>query len=84
MEQLVNDENFDFSLFKDMRLGKEGRVLEFRAEAYNTFNNFNPGNPNASLSLNFASGANTNANFGTITTATGRARHMVLALKYRF
>ncbi len=65
-------ERFDFTLFKDIRLGKESRVLELRAEAYNVFNHFNPGNPNTALTLNYANGANTNAAFGTITTASVR------------
>jgi hypothetical protein len=78
-------ENFDFTLFKNFRLSKEkNRTLEFRAEAYNVFNHFNPGNPNTSLTLNYATGANTNAAFGTITTATLPARHMALAVKFRF
>jgi hypothetical protein len=78
-------ENFDFTMFKDIRLGKEGRrTLELRAEAYNVFNHFNPGNPNTSLTLNYSNGANTNANFGSITTAIGQARHMALAAKFRF
>jgi hypothetical protein len=76
-------ENFDFSLLKGMRLG-ESRVLEFRAEAYNVFNHFNPGNPNTNLQLNYSNGANTNANFGTITTGVGYARRMALGLKFRF
>ena len=77
--------NFDFSLMKDVRLGTDGkRTLEFRAEAYNVLNHFNPGNPNTSLSLNYSNGANTNANFGSITTAVGQARHMSLAVKFRF
>jgi hypothetical protein len=59
-------------------------ILEFRAEAYNVFNHFNPGNPNTSLTLNYANGANTNANFGTITSAVGQARRMALAVKFRF
>ena len=78
-------ENFDFSLLKDVRLGKENnRMLEFRIEAYNVLNHFNPGNPNTSLTLNYTTGANTNANFGSITTAIGQARHIALAAKYRF
>jgi hypothetical protein len=77
--------NFDFSLMKDARLGREGnRILEFRAEAFNVLNHFNPGNPNTSLTLNYTSGANTNANFGTITTAVGTARHLALSVKFRF
>jgi hypothetical protein len=78
-------ENFDFTMLKDMRLGKEGkRVLEFRAEAYNVLNHWNRGNPNTSLTLNYSNGANTNANFGSITGTVGQARHMALAAKIRF
>ena len=77
--------NFDFSLLKDIRLSKEGRfTLQFKAEAFNVLNHFNPANPNTSLTLNFASGVNTNANFGSITGAVGQARHVALSLKLRF
>jgi hypothetical protein len=50
----------------------------------NVLNHFNPGNPNTSLTLNYSSGANTNANFGSITAAVGQARHMALSMKFRF
>ena len=77
--------NFDFTMFKDIRLGNDGkRLLELRAEAYNVFNHFNPANPNTSLTLNYSNGANTNANFGTITGALLQARHMALGVKFRF
>ncbi len=77
--------NFDFSLLKTVNVGREGkRTLEFRAEAFNVLNHFNPGNPNTSLTLAYSSGANTNAAFGTITTAVGQARHLALAAKFRF
>jgi hypothetical protein len=78
-------ENFDFSLLKDFSLRQDGRVmLQFKAEAFNALNHFNPGNPNTSLTLNFSNGANTNANFGTITGAVGQARRMALSAKLRF
>jgi hypothetical protein len=78
-------EGFDFSMLKDIKLGKENnRILELRAEAYNVFNHFNPGNPNTTLNLNYSNGANTNANFGSITAAVGQARHLALAAKFRF
>ena len=78
-------ENFDFSMLKDIRLGKrEKRILELRGEFYNVLNHFNPGNPNTSLTLNYSNGANTNANFGTISSAVGQARHIALAAKIRF
>ena len=66
-------------------MGKEGKwLMELRAEAYNVLNHFNPGNPNTSLTLNYSNGANANANFGTITSATGQARHMARCAKFRF
>jgi hypothetical protein len=45
-------------------------------------NHFNSGNPNTTLNLNYSKGANTNANFGSITTAIGQSRHMALAVKF--
>ena len=51
---------------------------------FNTFNHFNPSNPNTSLTYNFATGAQTNANFGAITTAQNQSRRSVLSLKFRF
>ena len=77
-------ENWDLSLYKEFRLGKETRVLQFRIEMFNTFNHFNPSNPNTSLTYNFATGAQTNANFGAITTAQNQSRRSVLSLKFRF
>ena len=76
-------ENMDLSLFKVFRI-TEGKSLEFRAEAFNAFNHFNPSNPNTTLMLNYASGVNTNANFGVITTAQNQARHMVVSVRVRF
>ena len=55
------------SIYKQFGLGKEGRVLEFRAEVFNMLNHFNPANPNSTLSIKYATGANNKANFGTIT-----------------
>ena len=77
-------ENWDLSLFKEFRLGRESRVMQFRVEAFNAFNHFNPGNPNLSLSYNFVSGAQTNANFGSITSAQNSPRKMSLSLRFRF
>ena len=77
-------ESADLSVYKQFRLGKESRVLIFRAESFNALNHFNPGNPNTSLTLNYATGANTNANFGSITGVQGRARRMAFSLKLRF
>jgi hypothetical protein len=77
--------NWDLSVFKEFALGADrARALQFRAETFNTFNHFNPGNPNTSLTYNFQSGAQTNANFGTITTAQNPGRKAVLSLRLRF
>ena len=77
--------NFDFSLAKEFRIGKEGnRILEFRTEAFNTFNHFNPNNPNTSLVYNFATGAQTNASFGTIGGAQVQSRRVILSARFKF
>ena len=76
--------NLDLSLAKDFRLGAEGRILEFKAESFNTLNHFNPSNPNTTLSYNFVTGAQSNASFGTIGGTQVDARRVVLSLRFRF
>jgi hypothetical protein len=77
--------NFDLSLAKQFKLGKDGqKVLEFRTETFNTFNHFNPNNPNTSLTYNFATGAQTNASFGQIQGAQVQARRAIMSLRFRF
>ncbi len=76
-------ENLDLSLSKSFKVA-ERKTVEFRAEVFNTLNHFNPGNPNSSLTFNFASGAQTNAAFGQITAAQHVARRMAMSLKLRF
>ncbi len=75
--------NLDFSLAKMTRI-KEKATLEFRIETFNTLNHFNPSNPNTSLTWNFNTGAQTTANFGTITGAQVDPRRMVLSTRVRF
>jgi hypothetical protein len=67
--------NFDFSVFRrfPIRL-REGRVVEFRAEAYNVFNTPHFGNPAANLS---------NVNFGQIAGASG-SRQLQLGARIDF
>lgn len=89
-------QTIDLSVYKDFKVGGEGRVLQIKAEAFNVLNHFNPGAPNTTLALNFATGANTNSQFGTISpsssTVSGvqyggaqvQARHMVLSARFRF
>jgi hypothetical protein len=77
--------NIDLALAKEFRFGgSEARSLEFKIETFNTLNHFNPNNPNTSLTLNFATGANTNAQFGTISSAQINARRAILSLRFRF
>jgi hypothetical protein len=75
--------NLDFSLAKMTKIA-EGKTLELRVETFNTLNHFNPSNPNTSLTWNFATGAQTNAAFGTIQSAQVQARHTVLSARFRF
>jgi hypothetical protein len=78
-------ENFDISMHKDFRMGaKEMRSLRFEIQAFNAFNHFNPANPNTALTYNFATGAQTNSNFGTITTAQVSNRRLSVSLRFRF
>ncbi len=84
-------QNWDLSVYKEIPLGHEGRSLTIRAETFNTFNHYNPTNPNMNLNYNFATGAQTNAAFGTITTsaqvpngAQGNSRRMALSARIRF
>lgn len=64
---------FNMALFKDFYL-TEKDFLEFRAEAFNTFNHTNPGNPNTTLG---------NANYGKVTSASD-PRILELALRLKF
>jgi hypothetical protein len=75
--------NLDFSLAKMTQI-KERATLEFRVEAFNTLNHFNPSNPNTSLTYNFATGAQTNSAFGSITSQQVDPRHLVLSARIRF
>jgi len=76
--------NMDLSAVKSFRLFKEGYELQLRADATNVLNRFNPGDPNTTLQYNFATGAQSNANFGTITSGQGGARSMRVELRFRF
>jgi hypothetical protein len=73
----------DLSLAKITKI-TEKATLELRVETFNTLNHFNPGNPNNLLTWNFATGAQTNAAFGTIQTAQVQARHAALSARFRF
>jgi len=75
--------NFDWSLFKNFAVTERFKV-QFRWETFNTLNHFNPNNPNSSLTYNFTSGAQTTANFGTITGAQIDPRRAVLSVRFKF
>jgi hypothetical protein len=61
----------DLNLYKQFRI-RERATLEFRFQAFNALNHFNPGNPNTTLNINFKTGLNTNTAFGTVpSTASG-------------
>ena len=64
----------DFGLHKGFDLGAEGRLLDFRAEAFNLANHVNYGAPDGNRS---------NTTFGSITSAFP-ARQLQLALKLLF
>jgi hypothetical protein len=66
--------NVDMSLFKDIPV-REPLTLQFRAEAFNTFNHPQFGQPNSTIGVSTA---------GTITSIVGNPRQMQLALRLQF
>jgi hypothetical protein len=75
--------NLDLSAAKEFRVA-ERKSLEIRAESFNTLNHMNPNNPNSSLTWNFTTGAQTNANFGRISGAQVGARRVILSARFKF
>ncbi|MBI4459119.1 MAG: TonB-dependent receptor [Acidobacteria bacterium] len=73
--------NFDLSFVKNTPM-TERLNLQFRAEAFNVFNNVNFGNPNTTIFAD-ATGAFTPA-AGLITTTTSTGRQIQFALKLLF
>ena len=71
----------DFSMFKNFRI-REGKLLEFRAEAFNFLNHVNLNDPGTTFSPN-RQGQNTNASLGRITSAM-KARSIQLGLRLSF
>jgi hypothetical protein len=76
-------ELFNLALQKDFQI-KEHQRLEFKVEATNALNHFNPGNPNMTITRNYNTGANTNAAFGTIQSAQYQSRRAILSVRYAF
>jgi hypothetical protein len=73
--------NLDMSLFRNIRI-TEALKLEFRAEAFNTFNTVVLNNPNTSFTPNSA-GVNTNPNFGSVFSSMN-ARRLQFGLRLVF
>ncbi|HEY3441319.1 MAG TPA: carboxypeptidase regulatory-like domain-containing protein [Paludibaculum sp.] len=76
-------ELFNLALQKTIRI-RETHKLEFKVEATNALNHFNPANPNMTITRNYNTGANTNAAFGTIQGTQFQARRAILSLRYAF
>ena len=66
-------ELFNMALYKTFNIAEKAH-LEFRAEAFNTFNHTNPNNPNTTLG---------NANYGKVTGAAD-PRILELAMRLKF
>ena len=73
--------SIDLTITKSFSFG-EARSLDIELQTFNTLNHFSPGTPNTSLTWDFNSGAQSNSNFGVITSATVRERQMVLSAKF--
>ncbi|QOY85578.1 TonB-dependent receptor [Paludibaculum fermentans] len=70
--------NFDLSLGKTFYLPFEGHSVQFRAEAFNAFNNVNFADSSLSLTLSSP------GTFGQFTSTATQARVMQFALRYEF
>jgi hypothetical protein len=73
--RLAPQKNFDFSLSKTFKMPAEGHRLQFRAEAFNAFNNVNFINPRLRLT--------SPSTFGQFSDTTP-PREMQFALRYEF
>ena len=76
-------ELFNLALQKEFRV-RESQRLQFKVEATNALNHFNPSNPNMTLTRNYNTGVNTNAAFGTIQSAQYQSRRAILSVRYQF
>jgi hypothetical protein len=74
--------NWDLSLFKNVPLGSERRILQFRAEFYNAFNHTQYSGLDTAARFD-AGGNQVNARFGQITSARD-PRIVQLALSFKF
>lgn len=75
--------NHDITFFKNFAIGS--RSLQFRAELYNAFNTTQYQNVDTSATFNFATGEQTDANFGRITGVRPNTNRIIqLGLRFRF
>jgi hypothetical protein len=75
--------NFDMSIFKNIPVYKDRARLQLRFEAYNAFNHTQFSGVNTSAIFNTATGQQTNAAFGSVTSARG-ARVGQASLRFIF
>jgi hypothetical protein len=74
--------NHDLTLFKEFRF-KGNQTLQYRWEIYNIFDQVQFQDVNVAATFNPTNGAQTNANFGKITSARTE-RRMQMSLRYTF
>jgi hypothetical protein len=76
--------NHDITIFKNFAMASR-RNLQVRIEMYNAFNTMQPGTVGTAAQFNFATGAQTQAQFGTVTAArAGSQRIIQLSLRFTF
>jgi len=76
--------NHDVTFFKNFRL-PNSRMLQFRIETYNFPNQTQYGTVNTAAQFNFATLAQTNANFGKVTAARGSSNRTIqLGARFTF
>jgi hypothetical protein len=74
--------NHDITLFKNFRIS-DRRNLQIRVEMYNAFNTNQWGSVDTSATFNFATGEQTDVNFGRVTNTRNNS-HRVIQLGARF
>jgi hypothetical protein len=74
--------NHDLTLFKNFRMG-DGRNVQFRVEMYNAFNINQFTSVDTGAQFNFATGQQTDTNFGRVTNTRANS-HRVIQLGLRF
>ena len=73
--------NHDITLFKNFRMGS--RVLQLRGEMYNAFNSVQYSAVDVGAVFNYATGAQTDTNFGRV-TGVRAASNRIIQLGVRF